>query len=380
MQSAAVAGDSFSWQHWPNRPVRNLKRAPIFQENLMEIPIAKLDAAGTASFPSSDEYISLVLLVDDQLMIGEAIRGVMAGQPNLDFYYCADPQEAVSVAEQVKPTVILQDLVMPGVDGLALLRRYRANPIIKDVPVIILSSKEDPAVKSEAFKQGANDYLIKPPDPIELIARIRYHSKAYLNQIQRDEAYRALRESQQSLLKANLELQRLNNIDALTGMNNRRSCDDYLAAEWKRAIREQTTLSVLMIDVDDFKGYNDTYGRLPGDEALKKVAATIKQSFTRPADLVARFGGEEFIVALPNTALAGAQYLAEKIRYDVGKLRIPHRASKTAGHVTISVGVASTIPQRTDAFTTLVNAADAAMYEAKKTGGNRIITQPAIDR
>ncbi len=158
----------------------------------------------------TSEYTVMVLLVDDQAMVGEAIRRALANQPDIDFHYCANPADALGVATQIKPTVILQDLVMPGVDGLTLVRQYRAKPATQDVPIIVLSTKDEPAIKSEAFAAGANDYLVKLPDKIELIARIRHHSKAYLNQVQRDAAYRALRESQQQLVDSNTALISLN--------------------------------------------------------------------------------------------------------------------------------------------------------------------------
>ena len=166
--------------------------------------------------PPADSYMSMILLVDDQVMVCEAVRRALANQPDLDFHYCTDPLAAIKVAEQVKPTVILQDLVMPGVDGLDLVRQYRKHPSIHNVPVIVLSTKEDPATKSEAFQAGANDYLVKLPDKLELIARVRYHTRAYLDHVQRDEAYRALRESQRELMRVNLELERLTRIDGLT--------------------------------------------------------------------------------------------------------------------------------------------------------------------
>ncbi|MDB6129980.1 MAG: signal transduction histidine kinase [Verrucomicrobiales bacterium] len=152
----------------------------------------------------------MVLLVDDQAMVGEAVRRHLANLPDIDFHFCADPYQALAIALQIKPSVILQDLVMPGISGLELLSHYRANPLVLDVPVIVLSNTEDPAIKSEAFSAGANDYLVKLPDKIELIARIRYHSKAYQTQLQRDEAYRALRESQQQLGDSNIALISLN--------------------------------------------------------------------------------------------------------------------------------------------------------------------------
>src|SRR6202034_497670 len=152
-------------------------------------------------------------------------------------HYCHDPIDAIRVANEVKPTVILQDWVMPSIDGVDLLQLFRANAATAETPIIVLSSEENPQIKSQAFAAGANDYLVKLPDKIELIARIRYHSRSYLHLVQRDEAYRALRESQQQLLEANIELQRLMNMDGLTGLNNRRRFDEYAEAEWWRAPR-----------------------------------------------------------------------------------------------------------------------------------------------
>src|SRR3974390_1290241 len=156
------------------------------------------------------DYHVMVLLVDDQAMVCEAVRRALANQPDIDFHYCADAREALPIANQIKPTVILQDLVMPGVDGLTLVKQFRANPATRDTPIIVLSTNENPQVKGQAFGQGANDYLVKLPDKIELVARIRYHSKAYLNLLQRDAAYRALRESQQQLIESNAALISLN--------------------------------------------------------------------------------------------------------------------------------------------------------------------------
>ena len=160
--------------------------------------------------PLPPEYHVMVLLVDDQAMVCEAVRRALANQPDIDFHYCADAREALSTANQIKPTVILQDLVMPGVDGLTLVKQFRANPATKDTPIIVLSTNENPQVKGHAFALGANDYLVKLPDKIELAARIRYHSKAHLNLLQRDAAYRALRESQQQLIESNAALISLN--------------------------------------------------------------------------------------------------------------------------------------------------------------------------
>jgi signal transduction histidine kinase/HPt (histidine-containing phosphotransfer) domain-containing protein/BarA-like signal transduction histidine kinase len=160
--------------------------------------------------PHPAEYHVMVLLVDDQAMVCEAVRRALANQRDIDFHYCADAREALTIANQIKPTVILQDLVMPSMDGLTLVKQFRLNSATKDIPIIVLSTNENPQVKGHAFALGANDYLVKLPDKIELIARIRYHSMAFLNLLQRDAAYRALRESQQQLIESNAALISLN--------------------------------------------------------------------------------------------------------------------------------------------------------------------------
>jgi two-component system chemotaxis family response regulator WspR len=262
---------------------------------------------------------------------------------------------------------------MPAADGLALVREYRTRAATENIPVIVLSSQEEPKTKSDAFAAGANDYLVKLPDRIELIARIRYHTRAHLNQVQRDEAYRALRVSQHQLMEANLELQRLTNIDGLTGLNNRRRFDEYAQAEWLRDAREQTSFGIVVADVDDFKPYNDTYGHLAGDEALRHIAAAIRSSCGRPADLPARFGGEEFAVILPGTTSAGVRHLAEHMRQAVDDLKIPHAASSTGGHLTLSVGGVSRVPNHEESLLELMGRADKALYEAKTQGKNRVV-------
>jgi CheY-like chemotaxis protein/HPt (histidine-containing phosphotransfer) domain-containing protein len=155
-------------------------------------------------------YHCMVLLIDDQPVICEAVRRALASESNLDFHYVATAHDALAAALQIRPTVILQDLIMPGTDGLALVSQFRATPETRDIPIIVLSTNETPQMKAQSFAMGANDYIVKLPDKAELVARIRHHSKSYLNQIQRDAAYRALRESQQQLIESNSQLHSLN--------------------------------------------------------------------------------------------------------------------------------------------------------------------------
>jgi signal transduction histidine kinase/HPt (histidine-containing phosphotransfer) domain-containing protein len=152
----------------------------------------------------------LVLLVDDQAMVAEGVRRMLEGDATIAFHYVSDPGQAVESAIKIRPTVILQDLVMPGVNGLDLLREYRNNPLTRAVPVIVLSSKEEPVVKQLAFESGANDYMVKLPHRIELLARVRLHSEAYIHEVQRQRAFQALEASQRELTEKNCELELLN--------------------------------------------------------------------------------------------------------------------------------------------------------------------------
>lgn len=335
------------------------------------IPRDPITGSAAAETPIGDNRI-VVFLVDDQAIIGEAVRRMLADEPDIELHYCSAGGEAVAAAAALRPTVIMQDLIMPDVDGMTLVHLYQRHPALRHVPIIVLSSKEDATVKSQAFATGAADYLVKLPESIELIARIRHHSRAYTNQLQRDAAYRALNENQQLLLRMNETLRRLSEVDGLTGLSNRRNLDAYLETEWRRAVREREDFSILMIDVDDFKLYNDTFGHLAGDEVLKQVAQVLQQCAKRPADLAARYGGEEFTMVLPSTPLGGAQHVAEQICADVRGLSI-QQAMSGGLCVTVSVGGATAVPGRGESHTPLLEAADAALYEAKRTGKNRAV-------
>jgi len=321
----------------------------------------------------------VVLLVDDQQMVAEAIRRMLDGEPDIELHYCEDPSQAVQRASELQPAVILQDLVMPEVDGYTLLRFYRANQATANIPVIVLSSKEDPRDKSQAFTNGANDYLVKLPDKIELVARVRAHSKSYLAQKQRDEAFEAmqrlqaqLEESNKKLEESNVGLQRLSVLDGLTGISNRRHFDEVLAQEWKRSGREGAQLSLVLLDIDSFKKYNDNYGHQGGDDCLRAVASALNRAVRRPSDFLARYGGEEFVAILPSTDIKGAAKIAEEMRASVEAENLPHEYSDAADHVTISLGVACIVPTKDNTAEELIEAADQALYRAKKAGRNRL--------
>jgi two-component system chemotaxis family response regulator WspR len=321
---------------------------------------------------------AIVLLVDDQPMVGEAIRRMLLDQPDIEYQYCSKGSLAVETAERLKPTVILQDLVMPDVDGLTLVSRYRASSAIRDTPVIVLSSKEDPAIKRDAFQGGANDYLVKVPDKIELVARIRLHSKAFVTQIQRDEAHRSLTESQRQLVLSNSqleeriqelqavrdELSRLVSTDSMTGLYSRRRWFELVATEFSRHRRYKRPLTLLMADLDLFKRINDTYGHDIGDEVIRQFAGVLR-ALGRESDLPGRIGGEEFAVLLPETPMAGAEEVARRVVAACRDLTV----LIPTGHMTFtcSVGVAEAI-ENDGTVDDMLRRADAALYEAKRGG------------
>lgn len=312
----------------------------------------------------------VVLLVDDQQMVAEGIRRMLAEHEGIRFHYCDNSLQAVEMASAINPTIILQDLIMPDLDGYALLRLYKSNSATKNIPVIVLSTKEDPRDKSLAFDHGANDYLVKLPDQIELIARIKVHTKNYLLQCERDEAFHELGRLQRQLEISNEELQRLTCLDGLTGIANRRRFNEFFYKECLRSTRERTPLSLLLIDIDFFKLYNDNYGHVRGDDCISTVAKALQNTVQRPADLVARYGGEEFAVVLPNTEVDGALKLARSLHNTMLNLKIPHPHSAVSDHLTVSIGIASKIINESNSPEELIELADHALYDAKHSGRN----------
>jgi two-component system chemotaxis family response regulator WspR len=309
-------------------------------------------------------------------MVAEAVRRALADEADIDFHYCADPTKAIKVANKIQPTIILQDLIMPEVNGLMMVKFFRVNQQTAEVPIIILSTKEEPEIKRETFAAGVNDYLVKLPDKIELIARVRYHSLAYINQKQKEEAFLALQESQRQLHEANLALEKLSSLDGLTNIANRRKFDHILRQEWNRAMRNSCPISLIMLDIDFFKLYNDTYGHQGGDEALKEVAAILKDTENRPGDLAARYGGEEFAIVLPETDTSGVSEVAYSILDRVRAKNIRHASSSICDILTVSIGTATMTSSQNTQPDVLIAVADKALYQAKHNGRNQVVISP----
>ena len=229
----------------------------------------------------------------------------------------------------------------------------------------MVTAQTDNENLQRAFDAGAVDYVTKPINKIELLARVRSVLNLKKEMDRRMEVTRQLEE-------ANLRLQLLSSLDGLTGIANRRHFDEILQKEWRRGLRNIHPLSLILMDIDCFKPYNDNYGHLAGDDCLKQVAQILSNQAKRPGDLVARYGGEEFVMVLPETTVENAVNLAEDLLQAVKAPKIPHAYSRADSIVTLSLGVATTIPDRDSSPEDLIKKADQALYQAKKEGRSRV--------
>jgi diguanylate cyclase (GGDEF)-like protein len=229
----------------------------------------------------------------------------------------------------------------------------------------------------KGYDSGAVDYLFKPLEPQILKRKVGIFLELHLQRQQLEEKTRELDAKilelevlHKELEEKNAKLELLSSLDGLTGLFNRRYFDDNLLKEWKQAIRDSTSLSLLIVDIDYFKDYNDYYGHLEGDDCLRRVAQSLYEALLRPTDIVARYGGEEFTVILPNTGSEGAEKVAKRMMDFVARLDIVHKTSSVAETVTISIGVSSILPTGKLAVTSLLDRADKALYQAKEEGRN----------
>jgi diguanylate cyclase (GGDEF)-like protein len=261
--------------------------------------------------------------------------------------------------------LILMDLVMPDTDGIEALTRIKENEDLRDIPVIMVTAQDEVESLKTALDCGALDYIAKPVNRIELLARVRSGLKL------KQEIDRR-KENEKKLLVMNETLQRLSFLDGLTGIPNRRYFDQLLDQEFRRAARGKRWLSMIMMDIDYFKNYNDTYGHQQGDTCLKGLARIFRQALMRPADFVARYGGEEFAAVLPDTDIQGAMILAENIQARLAEAKIVHESSEASDRVTVSLGVGSWIPDPSAKPSDLIIDVDKALYRAKGDGRNRI--------
>ncbi len=288
-----------------------------------------------------------ILAVDDSPLNRQMIRNIL--QDDYTVKTAATAAEGVALVREFQPHLILLDIILPDANGFDILVALKEGAGTRDIPVIIISGLGSDGDEERGFLLGAVDYIRKPFKDAIVKARVN---------------------TQIRIIKHIEAIERLGLLDALTGIQNRRAFDSQLLYEWGRAIREQGTVSLLMLDVDKFKTYNDTYGHPQGDKLLRGVASTMRETLSRSVDLAYRYGGEEFVVLLPGTGPAGAAVVAEKLRLAIKALRVPCEDVPTS--VTVSIGAASAQPKVGDAVEHLVEAADQMLYRAKETGRDQV--------
>jgi diguanylate cyclase (GGDEF)-like protein len=287
--------------------------------------------------------------------------------------------------ETVPVDVVLMDVMMPEVDGIEALRRIKATPAHAQTPVLMVTALSELDTLERAFRAGAADYITKPINETELEVRVgsALAFKLAMDERRNREAElerrgRELLEVTRLLEESNERLRHLSTLDALTGIANRRRIMEFLDREWRRSTRDGSWLSLVMIDVDYFKNFNDARGHQVGDDCLWMVANCLKRCLNRAADMVGRYGGEEFVAVLPETPSDGAIKVGEAMRASIEALEIAHPDSNIAATVTASLGIASCVPHRGLAASKLVSMADQALYRAKRQGRNRIVAVPPV--
>ena len=291
-----------------------------------------------------------VLIVDDVPANIKMLREVL--KDDYDIRFAMSGKAALDLLKNNDlPDLILLDVMMPEMDGYAACQRLKADPATQSIPVIFITSRDEEADEIKGFEMGAVDYITKPFSIPVVRARVQTHVE----------------------LKRQREiLENLSSVDGLTGISNRRHFDEFMDRHWRIAMRICEQVSLIMIDIDFFKQYNDTYGHLDGDECLKQVATVLARCVTRSTDLLARFGGEEFACVMSFTDLDGALAVAETMRSSIEALNIPHEKSPIAGCITASLGVAAVEPIANTDPSLLIQKADRALYSAKTAGRNRI--------
>ena len=296
-----------------------------------------------------------VMVVDDS-RTQRTIISQFLQELNCELIQCASGDAALITVSENVPDLIILDVEMPGLSGFDTCKAIRGFLQDTWVPIIYLTGRTDPEDIVEGLDAGGDTYITKPVNE-EVLKAI---AKAMLR----------LSDIQAQLLQANKELDEVAHFDVLTQIMNRRGYEDMLARLWKDHERRKSPISILLMDIDHFKKYNDGYGHIKGDECLRLVAQTLKKELKRPIDVIARYGGEEFVVILPGTDLNGAKLVGERFIDALKIANIPHEFSDSASHVSVSIGAAEA--QVDDSAASLLQRADEALYQAKESGRNRV--------
>ncbi len=326
-----------------------------------------------------------ILIVDDRkenLLTLETLLD----RPDLELVRAESGNEALAKIFDYEFALILMDVQMPVMDGYETAELMRGSARSKSIPIIfVTAARMDREHMFKGYDSGAVDYLFKPLEAQILRSKVNVFLELHRQRQQLEEKTRELDAKilelevlHKELEEKNVKLEVLSSLDGLTGLFNRRYFDDNLLKEWKQAIRTGSPLSLLIIDIDHFKNYNDHYGHLEGDDCLRKVAQSLYEALLRPVDIVARYGGEEFTAILPNTDLDGAIAVARRMMKNVAELNIPHPASPVADRVTVSIGATTMVPSLGERATALLDYADKALYEAKEFGRNALRVRPVV--
>lgn len=318
-----------------------------------------------------------ILIVDDRpenLFVLESLLD----ESGVDLIKATSGNEALAKILDHDFALVLLDVQMPGMDGYEVAELMRGNKQTRNIPIIFVTAKDkDQANIFRGYDSGAVDYLFKPLEPAILRGKVAvflelYYQKRELQEKteQLDKRLADLEELKKLLEDTNKQLTHLSKMDGLTGLLNRRSFDEIFQEEWQRGIRSGKPISILLIDIDHFKAYNDTYGHTLGDDALKEVARKLSTTAQRHIDRIARYGGEEFVAILPETEKTGAEIMAEKICKGIASLEIEHRGARTEGILTVSVGGATMVPSEEIDPLRAIELADMKLYEAKASGRN----------
>ncbi len=293
-----------------------------------------------------------ILIVDDEPLNIEVLSDVV--EQFGDILFATDGPTALETCRTQQPDLVLLDVMMPGMDGYEVCRRIIDDPETKEIPIIFVTALSQDNDEAMAIEMGAVDYITKPISAPIVSARVRNHLE---------------------LKRARDYLAKIAFVDALTAIPNRRRFDEAIHTEWQRAMRTGAQMSLLLMDIDHFKLFNDHYGHQAGDTCLIQVAQALRNAVRRPGDLVARYGGEEFACLLPETGTDGAHAIGKTLCGSIRELGIPHEHSSTADHVTISIGAATTFVGLDTSIEGLIEAADMNLYRAKDEGRNRIVTE-----
>ncbi|MES2018737.1 MAG: diguanylate cyclase [Pseudomonadota bacterium] len=295
----------------------------------------------------------LILIIDDSVIAVRLLSGMVREQAATIF--ALNGRDGIALARERRPTLILLDVQMQTMDGYAVCRELKSDPELKDIAIIFVTGSADTASEVAALEAGAADFIVKPLNQAVVQARVR-------TQLQLQGALRSLA--------------RLARTDVLTGLYNRRFFDEQIEHEIARHRRQQLPLALAFVDIDCFKGYNDHYGHLEGDTCLARVGGLIEAATNRPGEVVARFGGEEFVALLPYTGLPAVIGYAGHLCQAVRNAAVPHAASSVGPIVTVSIGVVAAVPDAGLSARHLLARADAALYSAKTAGRDRVCALP----